>query len=164
MAMTEKEQFLQNWEREFETTLRVLRNYPANKPEFKPHERSRSAAELAWTLAGEEQVFVNGVLEGKIDFSKMTPPPSRFEDILSAYEKSHRSLASKLQAAPEAELNGPIAFSMGPGKMGEMRKMDVLWGLLMDSIHHRGQFSVYLRMAGGKVPSIYGPSADEPWM
>jgi len=24
--------------------------------------------------------------------------------------------------------------------------------------------SVYLRMAGGKVPSIYGPSADEPWM
>ena len=41
---------------------------------------------------------------------------------------------------------------------------DVLWGILMDSIHHRGQFSVYLRMAGGKVPSIYGPSADEPWM
>ena len=30
-------------------------------------------------------------------------------------------------------------------------------------VHHRGQFSVYLRMADGKVPSIYGPSADEPW-
>ena len=29
-----------------------------------------------------------------------------------------------------------------------------------DQIHHRGQFSIYLRMAGGKVPSIYGPSAD----
>jgi hypothetical protein len=25
------------------------------------------------------------------------------------------------------------------------------------------QFSIYLRMADGKVPSIYGPSADEPW-
>jgi uncharacterized damage-inducible protein DinB len=35
--------------------------------------------------------------------------------------------------------------------------------MLMDSIHHRGQMSVYLRCAGGKVPSIYGPSADEPW-
>lgn len=34
----------------------------------------------------------------------------------------------------------------------------------VDSVHHRGQFSVYLRLAGGKVPSIYGPSADEPWM
>jgi uncharacterized damage-inducible protein DinB len=28
-------------------------------------------------------------------------------------------------------------------------------------IHHRGQLSVYLRMTGSKVPSIYGPSADE---
>jgi uncharacterized damage-inducible protein DinB len=27
--------------------------------------------------------------------------------------------------------------------------------------HHRGQLSVYLRQVGAKVPSIYGPSADE---
>ena len=40
----------------------------------------------------------------------------------------------------------------------------VLWLMLNDSIHHRGQLSVYERMAGGLVPSIYGPSADEPWM
>ena len=29
------------------------------------------------------------------------------------------------------------------------------------SIHHRGQLSSYIRPMGGKVPSIYGPSADE---
>ncbi len=28
------------------------------------------------------------------------------------------------------------------------------------SVHHRGQLSAYLRSMGGKVPSIYGPSAD----
>jgi uncharacterized damage-inducible protein DinB len=28
-------------------------------------------------------------------------------------------------------------------------------------IHHRGQLSVYLRMLGVPVPSIYGPSGDE---
>jgi len=39
-----------------------------------------------------------------------------------------------------------------------------MWFMLLDSIHHRGQLSVYVRMAGGKVPSIYGPSADEPWV
>jgi len=27
--------------------------------------------------------------------------------------------------------------------------------------HHRGQLTVYLRLAGAPVPSIYGPSADE---
>jgi hypothetical protein len=36
--------------------------------------------------------------------------------------------------------------------------------LLNHSYHHRGQLSVYLRMVGVPVPSIYGPSADEsPW-
>ena len=48
--------------------------------------------------------------------------------------------------------------------MGDVRIMDIFWLMLMDSVHHRGQFSVYLRMSGGKVPSIYGPTADEPWM
>ena len=28
------------------------------------------------------------------------------------------------------------------------------------SVHHRGQLSSYLRAMGGKVPGIYGPSAD----
>jgi uncharacterized damage-inducible protein DinB len=30
------------------------------------------------------------------------------------------------------------------------------------SVHHRGQLSAYLRAMGGKVPGIYGPSADTP--
>ena len=29
-------------------------------------------------------------------------------------------------------------------------------------VHHRGQLAAYLRPMGGKVPSIYGGSADEP--
>ena len=28
------------------------------------------------------------------------------------------------------------------------------------SVHHRGQLSTYLRSMGGKIPGIYGPSAD----
>jgi uncharacterized damage-inducible protein DinB len=48
--------------------------------------------------------------------------------------------------------------------MGEVRRADMLWTMLSDSIHHRGQFSVYLRLVGARVPSIYGPSGDEPWM
>jgi len=33
---------------------------------------------------------------------------------------------------------------------------------LSHMIHHRGQLSVYLRLQDIPVPSIYGPSADEP--
>ena len=34
---------------------------------------------------------------------------------------------------------------------------------LVHGVHHRGQLSGYLRPMGGKVPSIYGGSADETW-
>ena len=41
---------------------------------------------------------------------------------------------------------------------------EFLWDFMFDAIHHRGQLSAYLRPMGGKVPSIYGPSADDPGM
>ena len=37
-----------------------------------------------------------------------------------------------------------------------------MFTMMLDHIHHRGQFTIYSRMAGAKVPQIYGPSADEP--
>ena len=39
-----------------------------------------------------------------------------------------------------------------------------LWMFFFDAIHHRGQLSTYIRPMGGKVPSIYGPSGDDPNM
>ncbi|HEU0053964.1 MAG TPA: DinB family protein, partial [Longimicrobium sp.] len=63
----------------------------------------------------------------------------------------------------DADLAGSVQFFVGPGKLGDVAKTQFMWFLLHDQIHHRGQFSIYLRIAGGKVPSIYGPTADEPW-
>jgi uncharacterized damage-inducible protein DinB len=34
--------------------------------------------------------------------------------------------------------------------------------LLNHSYHHRGQLTVYLRLNGIPLPSVYGPTADEP--
>ena len=34
--------------------------------------------------------------------------------------------------------------------------------LLSHLIHHRGQLTVYLRQNDVPLPSIYGPTADEP--
>lgn len=48
LTMNLKEQFIQAWEREFPTTLKVLKAFPNDQGEFKPHERSPSAKELAW--------------------------------------------------------------------------------------------------------------------
>jgi len=161
--MTEKEMFVQTWEREFQTTLKVLKAYPANKLDMKPHERSRSAKELAWIFVAEENVL-DGVCKGKIDFQNVPKPPATFEEIVRAYEKTHTDLVNKVKNIPDGDLNRTIEFFVAPKQMGQLRRGDVMWMTVMDAVHHRGQLSVYLRLAGAKVPSIYGPTADEPWM
>ncbi len=165
MPVTEREQFIQAWEREFQTTLKVLKAYPDGRDNLQPHGKCPSARELAWKMAGEESLFVNGVVKGQIDFTTgMKPAPSKVCDVIEAYEKSHRENVQKLRDLPEDQFNTTMPFFVAPKTPGQVRKGDVLWGLLMDTIHHRGQFSIYLRMADGRVPSIYGPTADEPWM
>jgi uncharacterized damage-inducible protein DinB len=161
--VTEKDMFLQTFDRECQTTLKVLKAYPAAKGDYKPHERSRTAKELAWTFV-QEQGIAGKALSGRIEFSPPTPPPPTFGDTLMAFEKASRETAAKAAKASEEDLSRTVQFPAGPGKMGDFRAMDILWMTLMDQVHHRGQLSVYLRMAGGKVPSIYGPTADEAWM
>ncbi len=162
--MNEKDMFLKTWEREFQTTLKVLKAFPTDKLEFKPHERSMSARDLAWSFAMEDRMAVRGAVNGRIDMDEENFPkaPATLAEILAAYEKEHWELAGQLKNLSEADLQKPIPYEMGPGKGGTVRAGDLLWFAVMDGVNHRGQFAVYLRMAGGKVPAIYGPSADEP--
>ena len=160
--MSEKDTLLNTWEREFQTTLKVLKAYPSERQEYRPHEKSRSAKELAWTFVVEEKTAIVGALSGQIDFQPSTPL-QHMKDVISEYEKSHRESVVKFKTLSEEDLHKTVKFPVGPQKMGDFRIIDVLWIVVMDMIHHRGQFSVYLRLAGGKVPSIYGPTADEPW-
>lgn len=87
-----------------------------------------------------------------------------FTEVIPAFERAARDTATRVAQLSDDELNQTMKFPSGPGTMGDFRRIDVLWLSLMDQVHHRGQLSVYLRMSGAKVPSIYGPSADEPWM
>jgi len=164
MQMTEKDMFLQTWEREYQTTVKVLKAYPIDKLDMKPAEKSKSERDLAFVFVGE-QAIVDMVKIGKIDFSGGMPSaPNTMAETLAAYEMLTKANMEKIKAMSEEEYNSTMTWHVGPKKPAEVRKADVLWITLMDMVHYRGQFSVYLRIAGGKVPSIYGPSADEPWM
>jgi uncharacterized damage-inducible protein DinB len=78
-----------------------------------------------------------------------------------AYEKHHRALAAKLNDLDDTAWNHPAWLIRGEQEI--MLKDTIgglLWIALFDGVHHRGQLSTYIRPMGGKVPSIYGPSAD----
>lgn len=39
----------------------------------------------------------------------------------------------------------------------------VFWRRLLHTAHHRAELVVYLRLAGRRVPPVYGPTADFSW-
>jgi uncharacterized damage-inducible protein DinB len=166
-AVTAKEQFLRTFEREVGTTVKVLKALPADQAELKPAEMCRSARELAWIFVVEQGMTAKALTTG-FDWSQpsspMPPAPDSMVPIVTAFEQGAKQVADLVRSMPDDQLDSTVQFPTGPGKMGNYTKQEFLWFLLSDQIHHRGQFSIYLRMAGGKVPSIYGPTADEPWM
>ena len=152
-----KEQIMNFRKLEFGTTMKVLRAYPEDKLDMKPAEKSRTARELIVTFIREEYVC-RGAMRG--DLRRADSPesmPHGLHDMLEMLNQIHNEVQEMIAQASDQELNRIIDFYGH-----QIRAIDALWAELHDQIHHRGQFSVYLRLAGAKVPSIYGPTADEP--
>jgi hypothetical protein len=167
MNINVKEEFLRDLDREVETTLRVLRAYPPDKIGLKPSEKSNSAGEVAWIFVlecGLGQKVWNDELAKGVMGGKPPAAPSSWGEIVAAVEKSYADYRKLIASASEQDLQQKVHFLVAPKTMGEMTRLDFIRFLLLDHIHHRGQLSVYLRMAGGRLPSIYGPTADEPWL
>lgn len=158
-----KAQFLDALQREHATTLKVMRAYPALQSEMRPHETARTARELAFVFTLNEGMIA-AVLSGPLQFPPQFPPtPGTWDGVIDVFEQTHAKAVDVVRATPEDQLMERVTFPVGKNQMADVPKMQVLWMMLMDQVHHRGQLSVYLRKTGSKVPSIYGPSADEPW-
>ena len=161
-----RQKFLEVLDREHATTRKVLLGYPRTELDFQPHPKSGSARQIAWTIVLGLGLMERALTTG-FDWSRPMPPPRTPPDslgaILVALEEAHRKVVAALKDVPEDALAETIQFPVAPRTIGELTKLDFLWRMLHDQVHHRGQFTVYLRMAEGRVPSIYGPSADEPW-
>ena len=158
-----KETLIETIEREYQTTLKVLRAFPADQGDLRPHPRSKTAKELAWMFV-LERGLANRVMNGTLNTSGKPPEaPETFEQIITAFEQGQREYVELLRSFSDDQYNENVTFLVAPKTPGPVKRLDFAWFLLFDEIHHRGQFSVYLRMANGKVPSIYGPTADEPW-
>ena len=162
---TARQHLLASFDREHGTTMRVLKALPKEKSELRPAPACKTARELAWMFVLAQGAMEKGLTSG-FDWSKppaFPPPPEAYGEVLATFEKGHARVVELLRGLTDADLTRPIQFFTGPGKIGDIPLFDFLWLLLKDQVHHRGQFSIYLRMADAKVPSIYGPTADERW-
>ncbi len=141
--------------------VKVLKAIPQGRLDYRPDPKARTALEIAWLLATEEAALVSLLDTGVVEW-KETKPPARVEEIVALFEKSAAAANQKLDALDEADWEKKGRFLMAGAPAWEDSVAEFAWSFLLDAIHHRGQLSTYLRPMGGKVPSIYGPSADDP--
>ena len=162
-TFSEKERFLDVFRKEHATTLKIMKAFPPHEGAFQPHPKSGSAIRLMWTFVMEQQVMA-AALDGTLRMPpSFEPPPETVGEIIAIYENGAQKVEKALAEVPESRMSETVQFFTGPKAIGDVPVREVLWLFLMDSIHHRGQLSVYVRMKDGRVPSIYGPSLDEPW-
>ena len=142
---------------EIPKTLRLLELFPDEKRDIRPAENSRSAFEVALTFLGEERVNTD-LLEGRpVKPAPIANRPSTMPQAIAALREAFQKFDAAVEALSDDDFGRSVNFYGLTLPLGAALTIE-----LLDHIHHRGQFTIYSRMAGARVPQIYGPSRDEP--
>jgi uncharacterized damage-inducible protein DinB len=163
--MTDKKLFVEILNSEiprFERVMKAVESVPKHKHSFKHDKKSRTTMELlSHTFGSESGMFPAILQKGKLDFSKWPKPKWKtVEAIRKEFVKNMKATIKIAEKMTEKEWEEKTQMFMGGKMVWEDRRGKIAWEFLLDLIHHRGQLSTHLRPMGGKVPSIYGPSAD----
>ena len=159
--MTDREFFTKTIADELPRFDRLFKALPQEHAGYKPDPKSKSALELAAYMAGEASTFEMFLKTGKVDMAVVGKPTSK--TFIEAAEKFAKFLSDAKEIAgdmSQEDWQSPAQMLTGEKVEWETTKGAMAISLLLDLIHHRGQLSTYIRPMGGKVPSIYGPSAD----
>ena len=148
------------------TTRRLLERVPERHLAWKPHEKSMTLGRLATHLA-EIPGWVGSIVEKDafdLGTSGYVPPTiDRVPEIVAMFDRNIAALTETLERQSNDRLLAKWQLKKKGQLVVEMPRMGMIRSLLMNHlIHHRGQLSVYLRLQNVPLPSIYGPTADEP--
>ena len=153
--MNEQELFTRFWIDESKTTRNVIARIPEGS-EYRPDPKSRTAREIAWQIVCEEQMIIDALETGKVEWAP-PPAPDTMKGIVEAYERQSAGMGQRWKDLSAERWEGSLEF------FGARRPASPMaWSFLFDIVHHRGQITTYLRPMGSTVPRIYGPSGDEP--
>jgi uncharacterized damage-inducible protein DinB len=155
---------LDEFEREIVTTRRFLERVPPDRLDWRPHEKSMSAGELALHVAS----IPAGVLEMALRDS-FTPPdfahrerPDSVGAVLGALDRGADYVRRTLPGIDDGQMRDPVSVVAGGRTLMSLPRGAFLRAIMLNHwYHHRGQLGVYLRLLGAAVPSSYGPSGDE---
>jgi uncharacterized damage-inducible protein DinB len=121
----------------------------------------RLASHIADMVGWASEIIADDVMD-------ISPEPFKNEahstaELLEKFDKNLAAAIPAIAGASDETLFVDWTFKVeGKPLMTLPRIASVRGFVLSHIIHHRGQLSVYLRLNDIPVPSIYGPSADDP--
>jgi uncharacterized damage-inducible protein DinB len=166
--MSFAQRFLPELDQEMTTTRRALERVPEDRLEWRPHPKSATLGRLA-THIGElsgfgVRIFAGDsfdILRGGGGYQPLSLGSVR--EILELFDGNVQKSREQIEQASEEALRESWTLRRGDSVIFSLPRAAVLRTMLLSHlIHHRGQLSVYLRLNEVPVPSIYGPTADEP--
>jgi len=156
--MTIREFYVQRRKAETPLFLEVLRALPEDRLDYSPADKSPTAKGIAWVMTRQLRSCIEIIKDGKTEWKNSEPPA--WDELLEKFETWSSELIDSVDNMSDADLDRKAEFYY----QGKLMKNDpigpFIWAMLFDEIHHRGQLTAYLRPMGGKVPAVYGPSAD----
>ncbi|HEY3203826.1 MAG TPA: DinB family protein [Thermoanaerobaculia bacterium] len=166
MKLTEL--LLADLERETAPTRRALERVPDGRYEWKPHEKSMAMGYLSTlvaTMPGWVDMMVN---QDELDFAPKggsgykAPELRTSRELVQSFDGAVAKARAALAGTTDTHLLTSWRLLAGGRVVSEQpRHVAIREGVFLHLAHHRGQLTVYLRLTGAAVPSIYGPSADE---
>ena len=160
--------FLAQLEREAPITRRQLERVPEGRPDWKPHEKSMPLGYLAQLVATMPGWIAFEILQDELDIQPVNgggfapPDTSTTRALLKAFDDSVAQARASLRRETDEHLLTTRWKLLVAGKVvADNPRHEVVADTFTHLAHHRGQLTVYLRLNGAPVPSIYGPTADD---
>jgi uncharacterized damage-inducible protein DinB len=165
--MAFKEALLAEFDHEMGSTRRLLERVPDARLGWKPHEKSYSLGDLSGHIANLA-TWMDRILDStELDLASVADArpasPGTRDEVLQRLDLNARSARAKLAEHTDASLLVPWTLKNAGREVFTMPRASVLRSFVFNHlVHHRGQLTVYLRLQDVPLPSLYGPTADEP--
>ena len=159
--------FLQELEHESIGTRKMLALVPANKMDFKPHEKSMKMKDLATHIADLPTWISMAIKTAELDFTATPYSPkncNNADELLAYYDESAAEAERLLSENSDSILEDTWTLRNGDAIYMQLSKLETIRHSFCQLVHHRAQLGVYLRLLNIPIPGVYGPSADEQQM
>jgi len=167
--MSIAESLLPEFDQEMAATRQLLARTPEAEAAWKPHPRSWNLGQLAIHLAMLPTWMVVTLQQTELDMnppggsSYRSPEFQSTAALLALFDESVRNARAAVAAASDQDFMVPWTLKNGGTTVFSLPRVAVVRSFVMNhGIHHRGQYTVYLRLRDVPLPSIYGPTADTP--